>query len=60
MSLRKYLGYSENVEFYLTPYSFYQKDSLVGCQKSKIVKIKCNKGYTPFDAATYDEIANTL
>lgn len=33
---------------------------MTGCDNSNIVKIKCNKGYTSFTAAEYDQVANIL
>lgn len=33
---------------------------MTGCEKSSVVKIKCSKGYTPFSAEEYDEIARIV
>lgn len=45
---------------YLSPYDFYKKEGMTGCQKNHIVKIKCNKGYTEFTADVYDEVAGLI
>lgn len=54
MTIKKFLGYPENVKTYLSPYDFYKKECVAGCQDTKKVKIKCAKGFTPFSAADYD------
>ncbi len=54
MSLKKFLGFSEDIVTYLSPYDFYKQECLAGSQDSKLVKIKCSKGYTAFDADMYD------
>ena len=60
MTLKDFLGYKNNIATYLTPYDFYKKECMKGCENSKIVKIKCNNGYTEFNAHLYDEIANII
>lgn len=60
MSFKKFLGFPENITTYLTPYDFYKPECMTGCDNSKIVKIKCNKGYTAFTAAEYDEVAKIV
>lgn len=60
MSFKKFLGFPENIATYLTPYDFYKPECMTGCDNSKIVKIKCSKGYTAFTAAEYDEVAKIV
>ena len=50
MTLKKFLGFPEETVTYLTPYDFYKKEGMTGCEKSTTVKIKCSKGDTPFTA----------
>jgi hypothetical protein len=60
MNFKKFLGFKDNIVTYLTPYDFYKKECMTGCDNSNIVKIKCSKGYTSFTAAEYDEVAEIL
>ena len=50
MTLKKFLGFPEETVTYLTPYDFYKKEGMTGCEKSTTVKIKCSRGYSPFTA----------
>ena len=54
MTFKKFLGFKDSVKTYLSPYDFYKKEGMTGCEKNHIVKIKCSKGYTEFTAAEYD------
>lgn len=54
MTLKKFLGFSEKVLTYLTPYDFYKKECITGCHNNKFVKIKCDSGYCPISAQDYD------
>ena len=44
----------------LTPYDFYKEKCLAGCQDSKNIKVKCNKGYTVIDAKGYDALVDLV
>ena len=60
MSFKRYLGFKDSVKTYLSPYDFYKKEGMTGCEREKVVKIKCNRGYTEFTAEAYDEIAGLI
>lgn len=60
MSFKKFLGFDDNIATYLSPYDFYKKEGMKGCEKSTTVKIKCSKGYTDFTPEVYDEMATLL
>lgn len=60
MSFKKFLGFPESTITYLSPYNFFEKEGMTGCEKNHIVKIKCNKGYTEFTAEIYDEVASII
>lgn len=54
VSFKRFLGFPETTVTYLSPYNFFEKEGMTGCEKNHIVKIKCNKGYTEFTAEIYD------
>ena len=60
MSIKKFFGFSPNTLTYLTPYDFFKKDCMTGCQNNSKVKIKCNKGYTEVTAELYDNMIDII
>lgn len=60
MSFKKFLGYSNNILTYLTPYDFSKSNCMTGCQHNDKVKIKTNKGYHQVTAELYDQMIEAI